>query len=226
MLLRHSGVPLSLLLPLLLLPFNAAAQPAPSSNQKSMSLDEIQHIGSMATSDPAVAKNPTDRISLCERGNAAMCMAVAAAFYNGNDGAAVQDLAKAAKWYEAACKASDANGCVSAAELNLRGGETARNETSARSLYSKACDLGNAVACAATAEMWGAGMGGDKNLVKARELYQKSCEGNCAAGCHNLGVAWNQGIGGSVDKARAKQAFDKACQLGRQKSCGFNPEAK
>jgi hypothetical protein len=69
-------------------------------------------------------------------------------------------------------------------------------------------------------------MGGDKNLVKARELYQKSCEGNCAAGCHNLGVAWNQGIGGSVDKARAKQAFDKACQLGRQKSCGFNPEAK
>ena len=70
-----------------------------------------------------------------------------AAYYDEGRGTE-QNLAKASKFYETACKYEDASGCHALADMYERGDGVKKDETKAMDFYGLACDYGSRGACA------------------------------------------------------------------------------
>src|SRR6186713_3372514 len=81
----------------------------------------------------------------CDKGNAADCLTLAAAYQSGEG--APRDAGKASGFYKKACDGGQAKGCFELAAVHVAGPGGSKDVSKAVTLFQRACDLKYAEAC-------------------------------------------------------------------------------
>ncbi len=133
------------------------------------------------------------------------------------------ETAAARGYFEAACEAGVAAGCVALASVLERGdgAAIARDEKRARTLYERACDGGNLEGCTRLGHMVERGLGGwVKDDAAAVKLYQRACDGGQQLGCVHLASAYLSGKGNLTrDAVHAVELLEASCDAHEQAAC-------
>ena len=134
-----------------------------------------------------------------------------------------KSLAKAAAYYDKACKLPHQRGCTHAAILMLEGGEgVTKNEALALEMFAKACVLDDSVACRYQGLMYVEGKAGLKKGVLGGIGYlDKACQHKDGWACWRIAVVHKQGEGVPQDEARAATYMALACTNGHEAACAL-----
>ena len=81
----------------------------------------------------------------CDKGNAADCLTLAAAYQSGEG--APRDAGKASGFYKKACDGQQAKGCFELAAMHVAGQGGSKDVTKAITLFQRSCDLKYAESC-------------------------------------------------------------------------------
>jgi TPR repeat protein len=122
-----------------------------------------------------------------------------------------KDPARAAGFYEQACRLDDVTGCSYLGFAYEKGLGRKTDLARARELYVKACDAGDSWGCGALADLYYDGRGVKVDNPKAAALFRKACDGGSAWSCGQLGHATEYGYGVKADAAAAAKLYDGAC---------------
>jgi TPR repeat protein len=96
------------------------------------------------------------------------------------------DAAKAAEYFEKACKYNDPAGCTALGVALVGGVGVAKDLARAAQLFERACERADLRGCTSLGFLYATGQGVAKDAAKAVELFQKSCDGGNAGGCNNI----------------------------------------
>jgi hypothetical protein len=132
-----------------------------------------------------------------------------------------KDLAAAAKSFQAACDAGNAEGCGLLGVQHLNGEGVPKDEKKARTLLERGCpkDSTNLAVCVALASALGRAIGGKPSPARAHELAGTACAKNDAEGCAVLADLTEFGVGTDASAHGAAKLYEKACSLGSKNGC-------
>jgi len=126
-----------------------------------------------------------------------------------------RDYAKAAFFFDMACRRRELKGCVSLGVLYSHGRGVDQNKRKAFKLFQKSCRGGHISGCTNLGVMYEDGAGVKKNHRKAIKLYTKACNQGYGKACGNLGVIFYA----DGDKARGALYDARACEEGDVRGC-------
>lgn len=134
-----------------------------------------------------------------------------------------EDLAAAARHYDAACDAGDNVGCHRLAEQLAAGAGVRRDTRRALTLFERSCQRGTSASCANLGLVYLQGdLGVTAEPKRGVSLLDRACNLGNAVGCANLGVATEQGLGGlRADPAHAARLYEKSCADDALNGCTF-----
>ncbi len=166
----------------------------------------------------------------CDYGNAKSCFNVgllneerlAAAFKeNPNlDPKADPRLKKFMTYFNRACAAGFARGCVAAANYYRREIYGIHDLPRAVRLLQKACDAGEIGGCEELGELHYQGLGVEVDLPRAASLFKQGCDANGRVlSCFNYALMREKGKGIAVDHPEALRYYRTGCQRGSNDSC-------
>lgn len=143
----------------------------------------------------------------CEAGDALAC-------YSAGDilsdvlSEGSNDLARAATFYEVACRRDARFACSPLARLYQEGQGVPRDDEKAAALLRRACDAGSAGSCFKVGD-----------TPRGILLTEESCDRGYSLSCDNLSVRYEKGDGVPVDHVRADALNARACLLGGGHDC-------
>ena len=132
----------------------------------------------------SVAKDEPRALELltqsCERGSEDACSALGAIYAKGNTSVPA-DAARAAQFFERACRAGISRGCHNLGVFYRDGTGVAKDPQRALRFFVRACEGGLAVGCAGSADVLE-----PTDRTKAISFYARACGGGYAEACKDL----------------------------------------
>lgn len=96
------------------------------------------------------------------------------------------DPRAAVSWYQAACQAGSADGCLELGACFENGRGVGQDLVVAASLYGKACEDGVAAGCTRMGRLYESGVGVGPDPARAYALYQYACGNGDSEACRSL----------------------------------------
>lgn len=128
-----------------------------------------------------------------------------------------QDLEKAAKYYDLACRAQYAPGCVHAGDLAAATRSKA-DIVRAAELYDKACHLDARHGCFDLAELHANKVVADASDQVAAENYKRACSIDATRGCFEAGAMMEAGRV-KAGEGEIASMYNQACEHGHTEAC-------
>jgi len=145
--------------------------------------------------------------------NVGMMLSVAEAHAQGSHGMAV-DLARSAKWLEAAAHSGSVKGMVAIAEAYESGRGVPASPAVAMAWYDKAAERGSIRAIEALARGYASGFGVPLDPQKAYRLFRRGAAAGSTTSIRESGRALALGFGTAPDRARAADFLRRAAEAG------------
>jgi TPR repeat protein len=135
-----------------------------------------------------------------------------------------QDLERAAKLLDKACKGNVPFACTNAGDLDSTlaqkgSGGAAAHWKQAIAHYKLGCDAGDPTACRAIGLAYLDGKGLPRSPSAASVWLERACQPDDPVACRLLGVMALQGVGVAKDVERGKQLLTRACDAKDDEAC-------
>jgi TPR repeat protein len=146
---------------------------------------------------------------LCDQGSALACRGAGLLAFGG-DGQP-PNAARAAGFWERACRGGDQVGCTYLGYL-LKVGEGIRKDVArGLELTRQSCAACSAVGCNGLGYFYAKGDGVAADGKLARRLFFAACEAGYLNACDSVGEAYERGWGGSIDLEKAFRYYKMSC---------------
>lgn len=155
----------------------------------------------------------------CDQGDTNACARVGKLLLDGNPNPTQAQLQEAARRYEVACDAGEADACFALGVAAKTGSFGKRDLVKASRLLTDACHHDDAAACHELAELQSAPNTALTDPVKALKSYNKACSLRVAEACAKLGDVHARGIGVTKNASKAGTLYHAACELDHAQSC-------
>lgn len=162
-------------------------------------------VACQGSEDKVAGKNTTEGAESlqvkAEKGDKSAQFALGVRFETG-DGV-VEDVSRAAYWYEKAASAGHLGAIKNLATFYYRGNGVRQNYETAFSLYKRASELGDVGALNSLGAMYSDGLGVEKNYSEALRLYRKASDQDYPYAQTNIGIMYRFGWGVKQDFVEA-----------------------
>ncbi|MGZ0189142.1 MAG: hypothetical protein ACKVH0_14250 [Alphaproteobacteria bacterium] len=137
------------------------------------------------------------------------CNALGLIYSNGTG--VEQDIALAARMFDAACMGGNPRGCTNLGKAYFEGGGVVEDYQAAGRLFERACQDGDKKACSNLGKLLLDGLGRPVDEARAVALFNEACEAKDELGCAILGGAFLLHGAGSKDFERGLALTRRAC---------------